>query len=134
MVPNCVPRLRNFTRNIRPLLHISPNQKESRFHIFLRQGVQQSQRMRFIRPVVVSQRQRSLRRAFSGKRPPIPLPRRCHGLISSENRSHANRAPYGPKHRHVIVNVRQAQASCCVAGGFTFLQLLPSRFRDILPI
>jgi hypothetical protein len=87
VISDDVPALRNFPGNIRPLPHVTSDQKKSGVDVMFAQNVQQSQGVRIIRSVVESEGEvfsRVRRPAVRQSRecPPKPLPGRRYRLIS----------------------------------------------------
>src|SRR5258707_9192050 len=84
MIADHVSASDNFSRNVRPPLHILPNQKKSGAYLVFAQDVEQPQRVRIIRPVVKREGE-ALATWRSAERSPEPLPHRRHGLVSGRN-------------------------------------------------
>ena len=56
MIAHDVSRADDFATNVGPLLHIAPNQEESRTNLMLSQDLQKTQRMRIVGPVIIGER------------------------------------------------------------------------------
>ena len=78
--------------DVRTLLDVASDQKKSCRHTMPGEDVQQTQRMRVIRPVVVGERELFGSRSKAGEGAAVPLTGRRHGLISGHDRSRRHRA------------------------------------------
>jgi hypothetical protein len=77
-----VPCPHQFARDIRPLLHITADQKKCRLHTVLSKNFHQAKSVWVVRAIVISQRQLPGSGFQPGEGPPKPLPGRSHGLVS----------------------------------------------------
>ena len=73
VIADDMSRLRHRARNIGTLLHVAADHEERRPRTVLRQHIEQPQRMRIVRPVVVGQGDLLAPRNPSSKCPPVPL-------------------------------------------------------------
>jgi len=81
VIANDMSRLRYRARNIGKQLHVAADHEERRPHTMLRQHIEQLQRVRIVRPVIVGQGDLLAPSPEPRDRASIPLPSRRHGLI-----------------------------------------------------
>ena len=81
VIADDVSRLRHRARNVGALPYVAADHEERRPHAVFRQHIEQVQRVRIVRAVIVGQGDLLASAHTSGKRPPVPLTRRRHRLI-----------------------------------------------------
>src|SRR5208282_6669825 len=105
MIADNMSSLRQLTHDVRPLPDVASDKKKSCSHIVPGKNFQQTKSVRVVGAIVISQRQLPGSSLQSGKRPPIPLPPRRHGLIARRNSRDGKTGPEGkPTHNAAIVN------------------------------
>ena len=82
MVPDHVSGLHQFTNNVGALLDVTADQKKCGMNIMPGQDFQQTQSMRIVGAVIVSERQLFLAALQPGERPSEQLPGWRHGLVA----------------------------------------------------
>ena len=118
MIRDHVPSPHQFERDIRPLPHKAPDDEKCCLHILPGKNLQQTQSVRVVGTIVVSQRQLLGSTLDPSKRSPKPLPRRRLGLIAHSNRRYSNTSPQGEAtHDAAIVNCFSVPLGLCGENG-----------------
>ncbi len=73
VIADYVSCLRYRARNVGALLHVAADHEERRPHTMLRQHIEQPQRVRIVRAVIVGEDDLLASRHSSSKRLPVPL-------------------------------------------------------------
>ena len=104
MIADNVAGLDNLAHDVRTLLHVASNQKKSCVNPVPGEDLQQTQGVRIVGAVVVSQRNLARSARQSRESASIPLPRRRHGLITrrSSSRSRDGTGQSKPKHAGIV--------------------------------
>ena len=79
-----VARLNDLANDFGPLPHVAADQKKSRVNSVLREHLQQAQRVRVVRAVVIGERELARAARQSGERASIPLAGRRHRLVAGD--------------------------------------------------
>ena len=118
MIANHVSCLNQLTCDIRPLLHVAPDQKKCCLHVVPGQNLQQTQRVWVVRTIVESQRQLPGSPLQPGKSPTTPLPGRRHRLVASRDGRccYETRADDEATHNVAIVNCFSASVTLGCTG------------------
>jgi len=105
MIADGVPGSHQLAHEVRPPIHVPPDEKKCCAHVVPGKNVQHMQSVRVVGAIVVSQRQLPGPRFESGKGSAIPLPGRCHGLIANCTGCDGNtNRKGGATHNAAIVN------------------------------